>query len=116
METALTIFAVIAGAWSAFFGYSVSFSIVIAVVVACFTFNAGLKRGRKEKAVVEARDASAQAMWRRQGYDEEHNAKEERKLAAEKERWHDWTVERELRKEEQAERQLEYDRTARNYV
>ncbi|WP_276118313.1 hypothetical protein [Pararhizobium qamdonense] len=57
--------------------------------------------------MTDAAVASSQAMWRRDGFDEEHNAREERKLKAEKERWREWTVERERQKEEQAELQKE---------
>jgi flagellar biosynthesis GTPase FlhF len=82
----------------------INVDMALGVIALCFVSNWGMRKGRQEKVEADKRAANAQADYRRQGYDKEHNVREERKLKAEKERWLEWTVEREHRKEEQAER------------
>lgn len=62
-----------------------------------------MKRGTHHRRLTDPAIASVHEMHGRRGFDEDYNAREERKLKAQKKLWCQWTVERERRKEEQAE-------------
>lgn len=107
METVFIVFGFISTVWSVTMGYTFNLDIATVIMIAGFVFLIAFKRGAHHRRLTDAAVASSHEMWRRQGFDEDYNAREERKLKAQKELWWEWTVEREQRKEEQAERQKE---------
>jgi hypothetical protein len=107
METIFIVFGFISTVWSGTMGYTFSLDIATVVMIAGFVFLIAFKRGAHHRRVSDAAVAQSLETYRFYGCDDEFNAKEERKLKADKDRWYEWTVERELRKEEQAERQKE---------
>lgn len=56
-------------------------------MVAGFVFLIAFKRGAHHRRLSDAAVASSHEIWRRQGFDEDYNAREERKLKAQKELW-----------------------------